>query len=55
MNPRWLILADDLTGAADAAVARTEKFASDVLGKQVVRCSDRSGFVVNALLVPYLL
>ena len=26
-----------------------------MLGKQVVRCSDRSGFVVNALLVPYLL
>jgi 3-hydroxybutyryl-CoA dehydrogenase len=26
-----------------------------VLRKQVVRCSDRSGFVVNALLVPYLL
>jgi 3-hydroxybutyryl-CoA dehydrogenase len=25
------------------------------LKKQVVRCSDRSGFVVNALLVPYLL
>jgi 3-hydroxybutyryl-CoA dehydrogenase len=40
---------------SDAAVARTEKFASSVLGKQVVRCSDRSGFVVNALLVPYLL
>jgi 3-hydroxybutyryl-CoA dehydrogenase len=40
---------------SDAALARTEKFASDVLGKQVVRCSDRSGFVVNALLVPYLL
>jgi 3-hydroxybutyryl-CoA dehydrogenase len=40
---------------SDAAVARTEKFASDVLGKRVVRCSDRSGFVVNALLVPYLL
>ena len=39
----------------DAAVARTEQFASSVLGKQVVRCSDRSGFVVNALLVPYLL
>ena len=37
------------------AVARTEQFASAVLGKQVVRCSDRSGFVVNALLVPYLL
>jgi 3-hydroxybutyryl-CoA dehydrogenase len=40
---------------SDAAIARTEKFAADVLGKQVVRCSDRSGFVVNALLVPYLL
>ena len=40
---------------SDAAIARTEKFANDVLGKQVVRCSDRSGFVVNALLVPYLL
>ena len=39
----------------DAALARTEQFAGNVLGKQVVRCSDRSGFVVNALLVPYLL
>jgi len=40
---------------SDGTVARTEQFASNVLGKQVVRCSDRSGFVVNALLVPYLL
>ncbi|WP_319453422.1 MULTISPECIES: 3-hydroxybutyryl-CoA dehydrogenase [unclassified Mycobacterium] len=39
----------------DEAAARVEQFASAVLGKQVVRCSDRSGFVVNALLVPYLL
>ena len=39
----------------EAAAERTEEFASTVLGKQVVRCSDRSGFVVNALLVPYLL
>ena len=39
----------------DSAAERTEQFASQVLGKQVVRCSDRSGFVVNALLVPYLL
>src|SRR3954468_21687627 len=39
----------------EAAAARVEEFASAVLGKQVVRCSDRSGFVVNALLVPYLL
>jgi 3-hydroxybutyryl-CoA dehydrogenase len=38
-----------------AATERTEHFAGSVLGKQVVRCSDRSGFVVNALLVPYLL
>lgn len=40
---------------SDAAAERTEQFAGAVLGKQVVRCSDRSGFVVNALLVPYLL
>lgn len=34
---------------------RAETFARDILGKQVVRSADRSGFVVNALLVPYLL
>jgi 3-hydroxybutyryl-CoA dehydrogenase len=38
-----------------AAADRAEAFADGVLGKQVVRCSDRSGFVVNALLVPFLL
>ncbi len=40
---------------SEAAAARAEQFAGEVLGKQVVRCSDRSGFVVNFLLVPYLL
>ncbi|MBY6437365.1 3-hydroxybutyryl-CoA dehydrogenase [Rhodococcus kroppenstedtii] len=40
---------------SDTVVARAERFAADVLGKQVVRATDRSGFVVNALLVPYLL
>jgi 3-hydroxybutyryl-CoA dehydrogenase len=30
-------------------------FAGDVLGKRVVRSPDRAGFVVNALLIPYLL
>jgi 3-hydroxybutyryl-CoA dehydrogenase len=40
---------------SDDALKRTEEFAGNVLGKQVVRCSDRSGFVVNALLVPFLL
>ena len=39
----------------DAALARVEQFAGERLGKKVVRCTDRSGFVVNALLVPYLL
>lgn len=29
-------------------------FATEVLGKRVVKCKDRAGFVVNALLVPYL-
>ncbi|OBG17555.1 3-hydroxybutyryl-CoA dehydrogenase [Mycolicibacterium celeriflavum] len=40
---------------SEGALQRTAAFASETLGKQVVRCSDRSGFVVNALLVPYLL
>jgi len=39
----------------EVAATRTEQFAGTVLGKQVVRCTDRSGFVVNFLLVPYLL
>lgn len=40
---------------SEAVAERAERFASDILGKQVVRSADRSGFVVNALLVPYLL
>ncbi|MGH3518451.1 MAG: 3-hydroxybutyryl-CoA dehydrogenase [Haloechinothrix sp.] len=34
---------------------RAESFAAEVLGKTVVRSQDRAGFVVNALLIPYLL
>ena len=40
---------------SSGALERVEEFAGKILGKQVVRCGDRSGFVVNALLVPYLL
>jgi 3-hydroxybutyryl-CoA dehydrogenase len=35
--------------------SRAEEFATEVLGKTVVRSQDRAGFVVNALLIPYLL
>jgi len=35
--------------------ARAEAFAIDVLNKKVIRSQDRAGFVVNALLIPYLL
>jgi 3-hydroxybutyryl-CoA dehydrogenase len=35
--------------------ARAEAFADGVLGKRVIRSKDRAGFIVNALLVPYLL
>jgi 3-hydroxybutyryl-CoA dehydrogenase len=34
---------------------RASAFASDVLGKQVIRSQDRAGFIVNQLLIPYLL
>ncbi|MGW1173933.1 3-hydroxybutyryl-CoA dehydrogenase [Kitasatospora sp. NPDC002543] len=40
---------------APAVVDRVGAFARDVLGKHVVHSRDRAGFVVNALLVPYLL
>ena len=36
-------------------VAAADGFATGVLGKQVIRSQDRAGFVVNALLIPYIL
>ncbi|MEV6836933.1 3-hydroxybutyryl-CoA dehydrogenase [Streptomyces sp. NPDC051133] len=38
-----------------ATAARAEAFVTGALGKEVVRTRDKAGFVVNALLVPYLL
>jgi 3-hydroxybutyryl-CoA dehydrogenase len=38
-----------------AATERAASFASATLGKHVIRSQDRAGFVVNALLIPYLL
>jgi 3-hydroxybutyryl-CoA dehydrogenase len=35
--------------------ARARTIATDVLGKSVIRSQDRAGFVVNSLLVPYIL
>ena len=43
-----------LTTSAET-VARAEAFAREVLAKEPIRARDRAGFVVNALLVPYLL
>ena len=40
---------------APETVTRAEQFVGKGLGKQMVRCKDRAGFVVNALLIPYLL
>jgi 3-hydroxybutyryl-CoA dehydrogenase len=34
---------------------RAEAFAGSLLGKRVIRSKDRAGFIVNALLIPYLL
>ncbi|WAL65733.1 3-hydroxybutyryl-CoA dehydrogenase [Amycolatopsis cynarae] len=42
-----------LTG--EETIARAEAHATEVLGKTVIRSQDRAGFIVNALLVPYLL
>jgi len=40
---------------SDDTTTRSEAFATDVLGKHVIRSQDRAGFIVNALLIPYLL
>lgn len=34
---------------------RAADFATNILGKHVIRSKDRAGFIVNALLIPYLL
>ncbi len=38
----------------DETVAAAEQFAQEI-GKQAIRATDRSGFIVNMLLVPYLI
>jgi 3-hydroxybutyryl-CoA dehydrogenase len=43
-----LLTSDETTQAVQA-------FAEDVLDKRVIRSKDRAGFIVNALLIPYLL
>jgi len=40
---------------SSTTLARAQSFAGDVLGKRVIRSQDRAGFIVNALLVPYML
>jgi 3-hydroxybutyryl-CoA dehydrogenase len=40
---------------SDETAATAESFATERLGKSVIRSQDRAGFIVNALLIPYLL
>ena len=40
---------------APTTLERMQTFVSDTLGKQPIEATDRAGFVVNSLLVPYLL
>ncbi len=39
----------------EETLQRAEQLVTGVLGKHAIRAQDRSGFIVNALLVPYLL
>jgi 3-hydroxybutyryl-CoA dehydrogenase len=40
---------------SEATADLVERFAADTLGKNVIRSQDRAGFIVNALLIPYIL
>lgn len=40
---------------SEATASKAGAFAADVLGKNVIRSQDRAGFIVNALLIPYIL
>ena len=40
---------------SEETAQRVATFAEEVLGKHVIRSQDRAGFIVNALLIPYLL
>ena len=40
---------------SDETTAVAHHFATEQLGKQVIRSQDRAGFIVNALLIPYIL
>ena len=57
-NPVTVLPLVELVGSVlteEETATTAEAFVTGVLGKQVVRTKDRSGFVVNALLIPYLL
>jgi 3-hydroxybutyryl-CoA dehydrogenase len=47
------VISSLLTG--DRTIAVASEFVDQQLGKRVVRSQDRAGFVVNALLIPYIL
>jgi 3-hydroxybutyryl-CoA dehydrogenase len=53
MLPLVEVIPCELT--SDETVQRIQEFAHDRLGKTIVLAKDRAGFVVNALLIPYLL
>ncbi len=40
---------------SDATIGRAEAYSHDRLGKRTIRSKDRAGFIVNALLIPYIL
>lgn len=40
--------------SSEETIAATQAFAEEQLGKRVIRAKDRAGFIVNALLIPYL-
>ena len=51
---RLVELVNSLLTSPDTS-AKSLAFVRDQLGKEVIYCKDRAGFIVNALLIPYIL
>src|ERR1019366_2017845 len=52
---QYLFYSDHEVGHGDEVASTADRFVTTQLDKRVIRSQDRVGFIVNALLIPYIL